>query len=534
MALITVLTLFAAVLTAVGGIGYAVRDREAVAKQAAHDRAARLDKLEGRINQALEQAQAEYERDNVPEALAHIQRIDALLAGDTDVSDQIRQRVDQWRAELTILQRLEDIALLPNELEQWLQIDAAYVLAFRDIGIDIDALPAEEAGRRIRTHLTWKRLTEALDEWAFVRHDIAFNHLRPPEAARPKEHLFQIARAADADELRSQARLAAEKWDLAAAERLAELPDVGRLPAALLRHLAMVVYYGTTGGNTQAARDRAVRLVLNALILRPGDVNLNRTCANWYGRMRPPNWAEAAHYWSIAVALRPESPYLRAMLGYALAQQGRLDDAIGQLQEAIRLKPDSSMVQNSFGLVLKRKGKLDDAIAAYRKAIELDPKNVAAHFNLGIAFLDQGKLDDAIASFRKVIELDPSHTAAHHNLGRLLQAKGEVDLALTHYQKAAEKLEPPTNKAMPYVDLAGGYQSQGKWDEAVASYKKAIELDPKNASFHSVLGNLPAIAREVGRSHRLLPPGRRSRPQARGDPQHPGLGPRDVCRPQTP
>src|SRR5262249_43784617 len=197
----------------------------------------------------------------------------------------IRQRVDQWRRELGIVQRLEDLALLPYEPSVLLETDAAYAGAFLDIGIDVDGLPAEDAGRRIRTHFTWKRLAEALDEWANLRHDIAWHvkHISG-ETWPPKLHLFQVARAADPDELRSQARLAGEKWDLVAAERLAESPEVGRLPAAALRHLAMIIYYG--GG--QSRRESAVRLLSNALMLRPGDHRLNSCCANWYGKMEPP------------------------------------------------------------------------------------------------------------------------------------------------------------------------------------------------------------------------------------------------------
>ena len=86
------------ILVAVGGIGWALRDRAAVAEQVASRNAAQRRILEDRINQALKETEAEYERDNLPEALARIERIDALLAGDTDVSEEIRQHVEQWRA----------------------------------------------------------------------------------------------------------------------------------------------------------------------------------------------------------------------------------------------------------------------------------------------------------------------------------------------------------------------------------------------------------------------------------------------------
>ncbi len=101
---------------------------------------------------------------------------------------------------------------------------------------------------------------------------------------------------------------------------------------------------------------------------------------------------------------------------------------------------------------------------------------------LGQLLLELRREEEVVDSFRKAIEIDPSYPPAHMALAQLFLTRGEVDLALTHYRKAAEKLEPPTNKAMPYANLAGAYQSQGKWDEAFASYKKAIELDPKNVS----------------------------------------------------
>ncbi len=477
-----------ALLVAVGGIGWAVRDRAAVAEQVAHDKAARQDKLEGRINEALQETEAEYERDNLPEARARIQRIDALLASDTEVSDEIRHRVDEWRAELAILQRLEGLeesALLASERKQFLPTDAAYARVFRDIGIDIDALPPEEAGRRIRTHVTWKRLTEVLDGWALLRHDIAFNKPPPPDAWPRKLRLLQVARAADPDELRRQARLAAEKWDVAAAERLAGLPEVGRLPPAALRHLAMVIYYGNTDGNTPAARDRAVQLLLNALVLRPGDFRLNTTCVNWYSRMKPPRWAEAAHYASIAVALRPENSTVRLQLADALLRQGKLDEAVAQYREGIRLDKENAYAHNDLGVALNRQGKRDEALAEYRKATELDPKDAPAHNNLGNALREQGKLDEAIAEHRQAIELDPTFAPAYCDLGATLGRQGKLDEAIAECRKALA-IDP--KDAYAHSNLGAALYGQGKRDGAMAEYRQALALDPKCALAHNNLG----------------------------------------------
>jgi tetratricopeptide (TPR) repeat protein len=118
------------------------------------------------------------------------------------------------------------------------------------------------------------------------------------------------------------------------------------------------------------------------MILRPGDFRLNATCALWYGWMQPPKWAEAAHYSSIAVALRPENPELRLRLADALSQQGRLDDAVTQYREAIRIKKDLPDAHNNLGVALREKGQLDEAIAEYREALRLNPDPALARFNL--------------------------------------------------------------------------------------------------------------------------------------------------------
>src|SRR5262249_45167676 len=140
----------------------------------------------------------------------------------------------------------------------------------------------------------------------------------------------------------------------------------------------------------------------------PGDWRLNATCANWYGEMQPPKWAEAAHYLSIAVALRPENPGTRLRLAAALKEQGlldhsqgKLDESIAHCQKAIALNPQDAGAHNDLGFLLRRQGKLDAAVAACRKAIELDPKWACPQVNLGTALHDQKKLDEAIICYRK-------------------------------------------------------------------------------------------------------------------------------------
>ena len=59
------------------------------------------------------------------------------------------------------------------------------------------------------------------------------------------------------------------------------------------------------------------------------------------------------------------------------------------------------------GNALLDQRKLDEAIVEYRAAIVLDAKSANPHNGLGNALGDQQKLDDAIVEYREAIELAP-------------------------------------------------------------------------------------------------------------------------------
>jgi Flp pilus assembly protein TadD len=76
--------------------------------------------------------------------------------------------------------------------------------------------------------------------------------------------------------------------------------------------------------------------------------------------------------------------------------------------------------------------------------------------------------------------------ATHNNLGTFLVQEGRVDEAISHFQKALE-IRPDYAEAQCNLGLA--LFQKGRVDDAIAQYQKALQIKPDFAEAHFNLGN---------------------------------------------
>ena len=201
-------------------------------------------------------------------------------------------------------------------------------------------------------------------------------------------------------------------------------------------------------------------------------------------------WLQAG-YWRNSIALfqrmtdtTENNAFAYDGLGFALAKQGRTEEALAHHREALHINPDYVSAHDNIGRILLTRGNIKDAIAHFEQALEINQNHVKAHNNIGIALANQGKTAEAATHFQKVIQISPDNANACYNLAKILKAQGNLTEAAAYLQKA---ISVRPDFADAHYNLGTTLMSQGKVWEAVTHFQKASQIRPDDAQSHTQL-----------------------------------------------
>ncbi|HTX91573.1 MAG TPA: tetratricopeptide repeat protein, partial [Anaerolineales bacterium] len=178
----------------------------------------------------------------------------------------------------------------------------------------------------------------------------------------------------------------------------------------------------------------------------------------------------------------PEHAQSWSGLGKAYLKEGRLDDALTAHQKALEL--DRTEIDSWLGLgqIFKLQGKTDNAAMAYQTALEIDPKNAVVWNELGHLYYEANSHDEALRAYRKAVELGCASQAAYSNLASIYAHKGQYAEAVPLLQKGIDLLEAAADKAQLWNRLGDAYRRLDDYNNAMAAYRKADELNSTGAA----------------------------------------------------
>ena len=90
-----------------------------------------------------------------------------------------------------------------------------------------------------------------------------------------------------------------------------------------------------------------------------------------------------------------------------------------------------------------------------------------------------------VTLWRDIVEKSPGISRPHNNLGIYLMQQGKIDEAIIHFNKA---LQIKPHDTIPHNNLGNAMKKQGKIGEAIIHYRKALKIRPSNAKAHNNLG----------------------------------------------
>ena len=159
------------------------------------------------------------------------------------------------------------------------------------------------------------------------------------------------------------------------------------------------------------------------------------------------------------------------------AQNNRLEQANGILNELALLRKDDPGIFYSLGFIASLKHEHEQAIELYDKAIGLNPQDQAALINKGASLNELKRYEEALGALDSAIALNPATAQAWSNKGTTLNELKLYEEALSHYEKALG-LDPGyaeawLNKGVTYAELK-------RYEEALAHYNKALEINPND------------------------------------------------------
>ena len=180
--------------------------------------------------------------------------------------------------------------------------------------------------------------------------------------------------------------------------------------------------------------------------------------------------AEAAY--RKAIELNPGYATARHWLAIHLADAGRFDEALRQIEIARRLDPLSDIVNTAAGAIRYFARDYPGAIAEYRAVLDVNPDFALGWALLGRVQLVDGRIPGALESLERAVELsrgDPSYRAVYATALAAAGRREEAE-ALAH---DLWSLHP--EGYVPYCELASTYVRLGAEEEALQLFRQAFE-----------------------------------------------------------
>ncbi len=198
----------------------------------------------------------------------------------------------------------------------------------------------------------------------------------------------------------------------------------------------------------------------------------------------------------------PRHPDALHLAGHIQLVEGKPDDAIGLIRQAIRKAPKVGLYHYNLGMAYFMKRELEKARDAFQATIRLDPRSRDAIDNLAIVQHELKRLREAEVLFEQAVEISPGDPGAWLNLAKIrmeLRKPRQVDEAVA---RAAELADAEDGDFLHEVGKI--YYGLSRHDLAERYFRRAIEKTSGEPLLFYALGKVLCDRGEYGDAEEAL------------------------------
>lgn len=156
---------------------------------------------------------------------------------------------------------------------------------------------------------------------------------------------------------------------------------------------------------------------------------------------------------------------------------------------AVYLNPDNALARNLVGALLSDLSQYQQAISVLREVPDASPLKWTAQMTAAKALISLELDEEAIALLESMTADRPDDISALHELGYLMRLRGRFSDGTDYYDRAMARVETVEPRHWTLFYFRGiTLERTGRWDEAEADFKQALELEPGQPSVLNYLG----------------------------------------------
>lgn len=202
------------------------------------------------------------------------------------------------------------------------------------------------------------------------------------------------------------------------------------------------------------------------------------------------DFEDSIQSYQASIQLDPANCAAYSDLGYVLLTRQRWDEAEFFIKKAVSMNPSDPLGLERLGILHYSMGEYEEAQESFEVLIQLGQDSPRIHFFLGELYFQVEEYEEALASYDECLLQQPDNFDAIFGKALAYEEMGEYEQAVSVYESLLERMEDGDEILQTLLELGTCYFKAEKFEEAYETYRKALQLDPRDPILLNNLGLL--------------------------------------------